>query len=213
MEKRKIITPSVIAKSQEELENGISKVKDYTNLLQLDVMDGKFVSEVSLNFNFKLPKINKEYEVHLMIENPEHWINKNWKKVQRIIFHFESCESSKEVRKIIKLIKSKKRKVGIAVNPKTALGRIKPYLNSVNMILVMTVNQGKYGRKFIPYTLKKVSQLRKLKPNLNIEVDGGINSDTISLVSEAGANMFVPDFYSGDKEDTRDNIKRLSELI
>jgi len=85
---KKIIS-SIIANSQKELNKRIIKVKNYSNWLQLDVMDGKFVKNNSLMFDFKLPKTKCKYEVHLMIKYPELWIKKNWKKAGVIIFHID----------------------------------------------------------------------------------------------------------------------------
>ena len=209
---KKIIIPSIIAKSQKELNQRIKKVSKHARILQLDVMDGKFVKNKSFNFDFKVPKW-KKYESHLMIKTPESWINKHSKKVHTIIFHIESCKTSHEIRKIISLIKMDKRKVGIAINPKTPTTKIKPFLKEVDMILVMTVNPGKYGSKFLPATLKKVKDLRKDNPKLKIEVDGGINDKTISLASKAGANQFVVGSYLQKSKDIKKDIKKLKSLI
>ena len=170
---KKIVIPSIIAKNQNELNDRISKVD--SSVYQLDIMDGKFVKNKSLMFDFNIPK-NKKYEAHLMILNPKLWVEKNSEKVDSIIFHFETTRNPEE---LIKLIKSKKKKVGIAIKPWTPVKKIEPFLEKINLVLVMTVNPGKYGSKFLPKTLDKIKELRKLKPKLNIEVDGGINDKTI----------------------------------
>ena len=203
------IIPSIIAKSQNELEKRINKVKNHVQGLQLDVMDGKFMRNSSLNFEFKLPKTKCKYEAHLMIKKPKEWIETNSKKVNTIIFHIETCKDNKEIRNLIKLIKSKKRKVGIALNPRTKIERIKPFLNNLDMVLIMTVNPGFYGSKFLPSTLNKVKQLRKLKSKLNIEVDGGITPKTISQASEAGANQFISGSYIQKSKNVKKAIENL----
>ncbi len=196
---KKQIIASIIAKNQEELNKRISKVKKYIKRLQLDVMDRKFVKNKSLMFDFKVPKGN--YEAHLMMLNPEKWINKYARRVHTIIFHIEAVKNPDE---IIKLIKSKRKRVGIAINPKTSINKIKKYLNKVNLVLVMTVYPGKYGNKFLPFTLKKVRQLRKLKPKLNIEVDGGLGLENTPKAAEAGANLFITGSYLQNS----DNVKK-----
>jgi len=202
------IIPSLIAKNQKELDKRFDKVKVHSKIFQLDIMDGKFVKNKSLTFDFKLPK-GKKYESHLMVRNPEEWIKENWKKSDSIIFHIESLKSEIEVKEIIKLIKSKKKKVGIALNPKTKVKKIISYLNSVDMVLVLTVKPGKYGSKFLPNTLKKVKEIRKLKPKLDIEVDGGISEKTISQARKAGANAFVSGSYLQKSRDVNKAIERL----
>lgn len=206
---KKQIIPSIIAKNQKELNERFEKVKSLSNVFHLDVMDGKFVKNRSLMFDFKIPK-NKNYIAHLMVENPENWINKNWRKADTIIFHLEATKNPGSV---IGLIKSKKRKVGIAISPKTQVDKIGTYLKSVNIILIMTVNPGRYGAKFLPNTLKKVKQLRKLKKSLDIRIDGGINPRTIRSASRAGANSFVSGSYLQKAGNPEKAIEELKSLI
>jgi len=207
--KNKII-PAIIAESQEEVDQRINKVKDHLSILQLDVMDGKFVPTHSLDFDFKLPETNCKYEAHLMIDNPEEWIEKNHKIADIILVHIESCA---EPEKIIELVKSKERKIGFVLNPETPIEKIKPYLDQIDQVLIMTVDPGFYGSKFLPGTLNKVKELRELKPNLEIEVDGGINADTIKQAYQAGANLFVSGSYLQKSEDVKAAIKNLMELL
>lgn len=196
-----LIIPSIIAKSQGELTRRISKVGKDFSLLQLDVMDGKFVKNKSFDFDFKLPKGFK-YEVQLMVEDPVSWIEKHGKKVDTIIFHIEPVRDN--VRNIIKLIRKEGKRVGIAIKPRTNVNEIEPYLKLVDMVLIMTVNPGSYGGKFLPSALKKVELLREMKLDLNIEVDGGINDKTVALAGKAGANMFIFGSYFQKSK----NIKR-----
>ena len=209
---KKQIIPSLIAKNKKELDKRFDKVKPHSKVFQLDIMDGKFVKNKSLMFDFSLPK-GKKYEAHLMVKNPESWISRNWKKADLIIFHIESLKSNSKVREIIKLIKLKRKKIGIALNPTTKVKRIIPYLNSINMILVMTVIPGRYGSKFLPNTLKKVKEIRKLKPKLNIEVDGGINDKTISKTKKAGATSFIVGSYLQKSEDVKTSFKFLEDKL
>jgi ribulose-phosphate 3-epimerase len=207
---KKEVIPSLIAKNQKELNERFSKIKSQFRICQLDVMDGKFVKNKSLMFNFKLPKGKFKYEAHLMVKNPKVWIIKNWKKADTIIFHIESTNDFKY---LIKLIKSKKRKVGIAINPKTNVKKIIPFLNSIDMVLIMTVIPGKYGSKFLPNVLKKVKEIRKLKPKLNIEVDGGINNKTIARAKKAGANRFILGSYLQKSKNVKKAKGKLIEYI
>jgi len=205
---KKIIIPSIIAKNQEELDERIKKVKNHASLLQLDVMDGKFVKGRSLDFNFKLPK--GKYEMQLMVKDPEEWIKKHGNKADVIIPSLEGC---KYTDKIIKLIKQKRKKVGLAINPETSVDKIKKYLAKIDQVTVMTVHPGSYGARFLPNTLEKVRELRRLKPKLNIEVDGGIKLNTIKKARDAGANLFVCGSYIQKSKDAKKAIEMLKERL
>ncbi len=207
--KNKII-PAIIATSQEELDERINKVKEECSILQLDVMDGNFVPTHSLDFDFKLPENNCKFEAHLMVADPESWIEKNSDIVDLILIHMESTGDPK---KAIDLAKSKGKKVGLVLNPETPIEKIKPYLNQIDEILIMTVNPGFYGSPFLPETLEKVKELRKLKPNMEIEVDGGINSDTIKQAYQAGANLFICGSYLQKSKDVKEVLETLTSQL
>jgi ribulose-phosphate 3-epimerase len=202
------IIPAIIATKQEEVDKRINKVKEHLSVLQLDVMDGKFVPTHSLDFDFKLPSSDCKYEAHLMVNEPEEWIEKNSEIADMILVHIES---TKEPEKIIELVKEKGKKVGFVLNPGTSIEKIEPYLDKIDEVLIMTVDPGYYGSKFLSETLEKVKQLRELKPNLNIEVDGGINPDTIKQAYKAGANLFVCGSYLQKSEDVKEAIEALTK--
>ncbi|HLC87108.1 MAG TPA: ribulose-phosphate 3-epimerase [Candidatus Nanoarchaeia archaeon] len=209
----KTIVPSIIADSQRELNKRVIKVKDCSNWLQLDIMDGNFVKNKSLMFDFRLPKTKCKYEAHLMIKDPELWTKKNWKKISAIIFHIEACKNKEEVKYLIELIKNKKRKVGIALNPKTNIMKIKPFLTKIDMVLIMGVYPGKYGAEFLPFTLNKIAELRKLSPVIKIEIDGGISPKTISNASRAGADRFVSGSFLQESKNPSEAIKQLERIV
>ncbi len=203
-----MIIPAIIAKTQEELDHAIHKVKDLTSRLQLDIMDGCFVPNQSLDFDFKLPK-KENYEAHLMVTNPLDWIQNHGHKVNLILIHIESCQKPQE---IINQLKEKKR-IGFALNPETPLEKIIPFIEYIDQVLVMTVNPGFYGSPFVPEALQKVKRLRKLKPHLDIEVDGSINNKTITRAYENGANLFVSGSYIMNAKNPRARIDKLLTLI
>ncbi len=209
MKNRKMIIPAIIARRQKELDEHLSKVEGYSELVQLDIMDKTFAPNNSLDFDFDVSGKNSRFEAHLMITDPMGWIEKNWWKVDTIIVHFESCEKPED---IIKFVKNKGKKIGFAIIPETAVHNVKPYLDDIDQLLIMTVNPGFYGSEFLPETLSKISEARKIKPNLDIEVDGGVTPDTIKLVNDAGANMFVSGSYIL-KSDVKEAIDSLKKLI
>ena len=208
----KEIIPSIIAKSQKELNEVMSKVSKFSNIFHLDIMDGKFVKNKSLSFPFRIPK-NKKYQAHLMVNDPEKWIKKNTRKMSTIIFHMESLNFLKEADKIINLIKLKKSKVGVAVNPETPIKNLLPYLNKINLILIMTVSPGKYGAKFLPDTLKKIKRLKKINPKIKIQADGSMNQETISKTSKSGADLFTVGSFLQNSKDIGKAIKGLKSKL
>ncbi|MBU4301068.1 ribulose-phosphate 3-epimerase [archaeon] len=203
---KNIIIPAIIAKTQNELNGHLSKVKDFSELVQLDIMDETLVPNRSLDFDFDVSGSGLRFEAHLMINNPFEWIKKNWNKVDTILVHFESCKNPKE---IINFVKGKGKKIGFVLTPETPIREIKDYLDDIDQLLIMTVNPGFYGSKFLPETLGKIIEARKMRPDLDIEVDGGITPETIKLVRDAGANMFV----SGSYILKSDNIKEAIDIL
>lgn len=210
MSLNKQIIPAIIANNQEELEQRIYKVSDYVEIIQLDFMDGNFVPNNSIDFDFKLPKTICKFEAHLMIKDPNIWIEKNYMKVETILVHIESIKNPFE---IIKMVKEKAKNIGFVLNPETNINKIVRYIDKIDQILIMTVNPGFYGSPFLPKTLEKIKKIRAIKPDLNIEVDGGITDKTINLVNEAGANFFVSGSYVIKSSNIKKSIDSLKKLI
>ena len=204
------MVPAVIAESQEELSERIKFVRASADVIQLDIMDGIFVPNRSIDFDFKLPRIRCRFEAHLMIRNPDKWVKDNWEKADTILIPIESC---KNPRQLISFLKAHRKKVGFVLNPETPLKRLKDYLDDIDQVLIMTVNPGFYGAKFLPETLVKVRELRKLKPRMDIEVDGGINPETIKMAFEAGANLFVSGSYIMNSQNPKEAINKLKSLF
>ncbi len=210
MNLKKNIIPAIIAKNQDELEERIKKVGDFIDIIQLDFMDGKFVPNNSIDFDFKLPKTKCKFESHLMINEPEKWIENNASKVDTILVHYESVKNPMT---IINQVKDKNKKFGFVLNPETPIYKIENYLDQIDQVLIMTVNPGYYGSPFLPEMIEKISDLRKIKPDLDIEVDGGIVPDTIGLVNKAGANMFVSGSYIVKSKNVKESIFNLKKVI
>lgn len=192
-----LIAPSILSSDFSRLEVEIKKIeKAGADLLHLDVMDGHFVP----NITFGAPVIksirkctNLPFDVHLMIENPEKYIDDFLSSGADIItFHIESTEKTLEN---IERIKSFGKKVGISLKPKTDLNEILPFLDKIDVVLIMSVEPGFSGQRFIFSTVEKIKKLRKVidekKLSTKIEVDGGINPETVNIVKEAGTEICV----------------------
>lgn len=205
---RKKIIPAIIAKNQKELNERIYKVIKYIDTIQLDIMDNNFVPNNSLFFEFNLPKFEGEFEAHLMVRKPDEWIKRHAEKVDTILVHMESDYKPDE---IIEKVKDLDKKIGFALNPETSIEKLKPFLDKLDQVLIMTVKPGFYGSPFLPETLDKIKKLRDIKPDLDIEVDGGITDKTIKLVDKAGANLFVSGSYIIKAEDIKKAIEILRE--
>ncbi len=203
------IISTLIADDQQQLISMINRVKDIVEIFQLDIMDGIFVPNSSNNFDFKLPEINRKFEAHLMVNDPEGWIKKHGGKVDTIIVHIES---TKQPQKIIDRVKNLGKKIGLGLNPETSLDTIIPFLGQIDQVLIMTVNPGYYGSPFLPEMIEKIKKLRKIAPSLVIEADGSINEKTAFLLKDAGVNLFCTGSYlmkAKDRQQAGDTLKNL----
>ena len=145
-----------------------------------------------------------------MIEKPEKWIENNWQKVDTILVHYESCTDPEG---IISNVKNKGKKIGFVLNPETPIEKLTSFIDDIDQVLIMTVNPGFYGSPFLPEMLDKIKELRNLKPDLDIEVDGGVTDKTIRLVNDAGANMFVSGSYIVKSDDVKAAIDSLKNIM
>ena len=184
-----------------------------TNYIHIDVMDGKFVEDTQINTIEKITTLantsDKQLDIHLMVENPLEYIQKlDNKNIKYIIFHLEIQE---DIEMLIQEIKAKGYLPGIAINPETNIEKLIPYLNQIDLILIMSVKPGRGGQKFIPTTVDKIAKLKKIiqenKLNILIEVDGGINNQTIKDVKNI--DIAVAGSYIIKSPDYNKAIKKL----
>ena len=212
------IAPSLLSADKENLEAEIKKVEALgAEYIHWDIMDGIFVENKSFEDSVvvKFHNCHKMVnDVHIMVADPKHVAPIFIKAGADIVtFHYEAVECPVCAQKVIDLIHEQKCKAGISIKPNTPVRVLRKLVDKVDLVLVMSVEPGKGGQKFIPSALKKIKKLRKWidKRNLNclIEVDGGINGETGKLCREAGVDILVAGSYLYGHDDIKERFETL----
>ncbi len=214
------ISPSILSADFSQLSSEIKKLENGgADMIHVDVMDGHFVPNITLGppiikalrSHTKLP-----FDVHLMI-SPVHKYIKNFSDAGAdiITIHPEATDSLIDS---INHINDLGKKVGVSLNPKTEISVVEKYLEKINLVLIMSVNPGFGGQKFIPNVIPKIKELSRIKKDKNldfdIEVDGGINFENSKSVIEAGANILVSGttIFKENSGDIKKNIEILKSI-
>ncbi|QTC42368.1 ribulose-phosphate 3-epimerase [Bacillus sp. V3] len=213
------IAPSILSANFAELGKEIKDVENGgADYIHIDVMDGHFVPNITMGpmvVKAVRPLTDLPLDVHLMIEDPDQYIEAFADAgADYITVHVEAAA---HLHRTIQLIKSKGVKAGVVLNPATPAEWVKPILQDIDMVLLMTVNPGFGGQSFIPSVVPKIKQIRswadEINPKLEIEVDGGINTDTAAVCAEAGADVFVAGSAIYNKSDREAAIQDLRKSL
>lgn len=214
-----LIAPSILSADFSRLGEEIIKLNNSgADLIHVDIMDGSFVPNItfgpavvkSLKQHSKLP-----FDVHLMVEDPSKLIDEFQNAGAEIItVHYEA---DRHIDRTIDEIKSRGLKAGIAINPGTPVNVIQDIIKKIDMLLIMSVNPGFGGQKFIDYSLDKISKAKLMasaqNQNLKIEVDGGIDENNIRSIVEAGADIIVAGTAIFRDGKLKENICKLREVL
>ncbi len=211
MKKTVRTVPAVLTDDKEALKNVVRLTEGFTDFVQFDLMDGRFVPSRSVTCaDIASLQTSLEWEAHIMVLNPENCLE-DFKAAgaKKIVFHYEATKTPGA---IIDKIHELGMEAALAVNPGTTNEQIKPFAGAIDSVLFMAVIPGFYGAKFIPEVLDKVKAFRKEYPDMQIGLDGGVNGDTIPLIVKAGVDVIYIGSAIYRQPDPAEAYRRLAAL-
>jgi ribulose-phosphate 3-epimerase len=211
MNQRVRTVPAILTDDPKMLAILVSQTETFTNYAQFDIMDGEFVPSRSVSCaQIAELKTSLKWEAHLMVRHPEDCLEDFHKAgARKIVFHYEATPDPD---KIIHKIKKLGMKAGLAVNPETPLAAIKSLVDKVDSVLFLSVNPGFYGAKFIPEVLGKIVTFRRLYPETETSIDGGVKEDNIGQIASTGVNVIYVGSAIFLQPDPAESYRRLKTL-
>ena len=203
------VVPAVLVKSREELLEHIARVRESVSVVHIDIMDNEFVPNktIGLESLSELPD-GISYEFHWMVKNPERWIAKiNGNHLHLV--HVETI-NKKNWEALKKICVRSGCRLGLVLNPETAIEKLEPYIKEVSRVVAMAVHPGFYGQKYISDVEEKIRALRTGFPELEVEVDGGVNPETAERACGAGANFLAAASAVYSAKNPREAIENIS---
>lgn len=205
------VIPAILEKTEADIRERIQQLSGVTDVVQLDVMDGQFVPNTTFLDARCLADLPVQLELHLMIERPifhlDSWALPN---VFRMIVHYEALDN---VQHTISYIRGLGKQVGLAINPSTSSFDVRDYIDDVDMLLVMGVEPGFSGQQFQRDVLEKIKELKKMRSDLFIEVDGGVNEYTREKIVAAGADAVAAASFLWNAENVQEAYTRLQQGV
>lgn len=219
------IIPTILVKTFKEFRATVKKIEHDFPITQVDIMDGKFVPNTTFSDIQAIGKIKTplKYEVHLMVEDPLNYIKElritNYglksksairnpllgNKIIKVLFHYEAKSN---IQKTVKVIREFGLHAGLVLNPETEIEKITKFLPMLDCVMLMGVHPGFAGQKYIPNTVKKVKQLRRMNRRIDIEIDGGVSDQNARALVAAGANILAIHSFL-----YQDDIKKQKEKL
>jgi ribulose-phosphate 3-epimerase len=211
MKKITKIIPQLLVSNLNDFKKRLKLVEDYVKIVQIDVMDGNFVDNITYADINKIKRLKTpvQWELHLMVEDPLQYITKwrNLTNVKTLISHYEA---SNNLNKVLDAMKGKQKGIALQINTDPLV--LKPFINKIDYVLLMTVKIGFSGQEFEKSVLKKVKILKKMKKGLLVAVDGGVNDKTITVAKKAGVDYFGANSYIFQSKNPLNRIIKLNQL-
>ncbi len=210
------IVPAILEETRENLENKIFQVCAISGVerVQVDFADGQFVPHKTVSIG-EFPTLNATFhwEAHLMVKAPANFSDYQKAGFKTVVVHYEAFDDEELIDSAIAEIKKLGLEPALAINPETPVSALKSFSDSINQFLILSIHPGFQGHSFVPESVGRVSELRKLVPNAIIEVDGGIKASNAPLLASAGADLLVVGSALYETEDVTANFEKIQQAI
>ena len=209
------VAPSILSADFANLERDIHRIAD-ADYVHVDVMDGVFVPNISIGIPVVKcirPVTDLPLDVHLMIDRPVRYVEQFCDAGGDLITCHVEADTEENILSALDKIHAKGKKAGVVVKPRTPASAVLPFIDRVELILVMTVEPGFGGQKFMEEAADRIKAARAILPDLPIEVDGGINAQTAEIAKEAGADVFVAGSYIFGRDSVAKQVAELTSIL